>query len=69
MKKIACYLFSFLNFWMTSISAKTVNAKASTIDSAEAKIAQQANLLDKSYKIPGAHSGNYVHMIAKLVSQ
>jgi len=54
---------------MTSISAKTVTAKASTIDSAEAKIAQQANLLDKSYKIPGAHSGNYVHMIAKLVSQ
>ena len=63
--KILCTLAIFF-FGTSSVSAKTVTAKASTIDSAEAKISQQANSAGKSYKIIGAHTGNYVYMIAKL---
>lgn len=46
--------------------AQTVSARASTLDSAEAKIAAQAKKSGASYKIIAAHSKNGVYMIAQL---
>ncbi|EPS5557115.1 DUF1471 domain-containing protein [Enterobacter roggenkampii] len=39
---------------------------ASTLDSAEAKIAAKAKEAQTSYKILSAYTGNRVHMTAKL---
>ena len=50
-----------------SFAAQTVIASASTIDSAEAKIAAQAQEAGaSSYKITQAFTGNRVHMTAEL---
>ena len=50
-----------------SIAAQTVSATASTLDSAEAKIAAKAEQAGaSSYKITQAFTGNRVHMTAEL---
>lgn len=50
-----------------SFAAQTVTATASTMDSAEAKIAAKAQAAGaSSYKITEAYSGNRVHMTAEL---
>jgi len=46
--------------------AQGISATASTLDSAEAKIAAQAAELGASYKITGAQYNNGVHMTAEL---
>ncbi|MBX8911052.1 DUF1471 domain-containing protein [Enterobacter ludwigii] len=46
--------------------AQTVSATASTLDSAEAKIAAKAQEAETSYRIISASTGNRVHMIAVL---
>lgn len=53
--------FSSLSF------AETISATASTLDGAERKIALKAEKSGMSYKVIGAHTGNYTYMIAKLV--
>ena len=50
-----------------SFAAQTVSATASTLDSAEAKIAAKAEQAGaSSYKITQAFTGNRVHMTAEL---
>ncbi|UGS42871.1 YdgH/BhsA/McbA-like domain containing protein [Pseudocitrobacter corydidari] len=50
-----------------SFAAQTVTATASTLDSAEAKIAAKAEQAGaSSYKITQAFTGNRVHMTAEL---
>ena len=46
--------------------AQSVSATASTIDSAEARIAAQAKQMGASYKITEATVNNSVHMTAEL---
>lgn len=46
--------------------AQSVNATASTLDRAEAKIAAQAAEQGVSYKITSAQFNNRVHMTAEL---
>ncbi|KEY56990.1 DUF1471 domain-containing protein [Serratia sp. DD3] len=46
--------------------AQSVSVTASTLDSAEVKIAAQAAKQGASYKITSAHFNNGVHMTAKL---
>ncbi|KTS71768.1 DUF1471 domain-containing protein [Pantoea stewartii] len=46
--------------------AQTVTATGSTLDSAEAKIAAQAQDAGASYKITEANTNNGVHMTAEL---
>ncbi|WHS98498.1 MAG: hypothetical protein LZT29_01420 [Pantoea stewartii] len=46
--------------------AQTVTATGSTLDSAEAKIAVQAQDAGASYKITEANTNNGVHMTAEL---
>ena len=58
---IALSVVSFGSF------AQTVTATGSTIDSAEAKIAAQAQQAGTSYRIIEANSNNVVHMTAELV--
>ncbi|MBK0004593.1 MULTISPECIES: YdgH/BhsA/McbA-like domain containing protein [Erwiniaceae] len=58
---IALSVVSFGSF------AQTVTATGSTIDSAEAKIAAQAQQAGTSYRIIEANSNNGVHMTAELV--
>jgi len=47
--------------------AQTVVATGSTLDSAEAKIAAQAQQAGASYKIIEASGNNGVHMTAQLI--
>lgn len=47
--------------------AQSVTATASTLDSAEAKIAAQADRAGASYRIIEANSNNGVHMTAELI--
>lgn len=47
-------------------AAQTVTATGTTMDSAEAKIAAQAQEAGASYKITEAFTGNQVHMTAVL---
>ena len=50
-----------------SFAAQTVTATGSTLESAEAKIAAQAERAGASdYKINQAYTGNRVHMTAEL---
>ncbi|MEJ4046661.1 MULTISPECIES: YdgH/BhsA/McbA-like domain containing protein [unclassified Erwinia] len=58
---IALSVVSFGSF------AQTVTATGSTIDSAEAKIAAQAQQAGTSYRIIEANSNNGVHMTAQLI--
>ena len=51
-----------------SFAAQSVTATGSTLESAEAKIAAQAQQAGASdYKITSAYSGNRVHMTAELL--
>lgn len=51
-----------------SFAAQTVTATGSTLESAEAKIAAQAERAGTSdYKITQAYTGNRVHMTAELL--
>ncbi|AZL63569.1 DUF1471 domain-containing protein [Leclercia sp. 29361] len=56
-------LLSVVSF---SVMAQTVSVTASTLDSAEAKIAAKAKEAQTSYKILSAYTGDRVHMTAKL---
>jgi hypothetical protein len=56
----ALSLVSFASF------AQTINATASTLDDAEAKIASIAKQQGASYKIIAANGQNQVHMTAEL---
>ncbi|MBK0004596.1 DUF1471 domain-containing protein [Erwinia sp. S38] len=58
---IALSVVSFGSF------AQTVTATGATIDSAEAKIAAQAQQTGSSYRIIEANSNNGVHMTAQLI--
>ncbi|MBM7345532.1 YdgH/BhsA/McbA-like domain containing protein [Pantoea coffeiphila] len=58
---IALSVVSFGSF------AQTVTATGATIDSAEAKIAAQAQQAGTSYRIIEANSNNGVHMTAQLI--
>ncbi|PXV76928.1 DUF1471 domain-containing protein [Pantoea sp. PNA 03-3] len=49
-----------------AVFAQTVTATGSTLDSAEAKIAAQAQDAGASYKITEANTNNGVHMTAEL---
>ena len=51
---------------VVSFSGMAVSVTASTLDSAEAKIAAKAKEAQTSYKILSAYTGNRVHMTAKL---
>lgn len=67
MKKSRKFLFLVgLTIMSSAVSAKSITATGSTIDSAEAKIANKADSAGMSYKIIG---GNYVYMIAKLIAE
>ncbi|ADP10740.1 conserved uncharacterized protein [Erwinia sp. Ejp617] len=48
--------------------AQSVTATGTTLDSAEAKIATQAQQAGASYKITEANTHNGVHMTAELVN-
>ena len=64
-KKIALFaLFSGISF---ASVAQTVTASGDTIDSAEAKIAAQAEKAGASYQITEAFFNNHVHMTAELI--
>ncbi|ELH8609693.1 DUF1471 domain-containing protein [Enterobacter asburiae] len=67
-KTIVLCLFSLFSWTSLSSQAQTISAVAPTIDSAEARIARQAEDAGKSYKIIGTHNNNFVYMIARLVS-
>lgn len=64
-KKIAAIIVlstvSFASF------AQSVTATGTTLDSAEAKIAAQAEQAGASYKITEANTNNVVHMTAELI--
>lgn len=47
--------------------AQSITATASTLDDAEAKIAQQARDEGAQYKITESYAGNQVHMTARLI--
>ncbi|CCG89036.1 YdgH/BhsA/McbA-like domain containing protein [Erwinia piriflorinigrans] len=47
--------------------AQSVTATGTTLDSAEAKIAAQAQQAGASYKITEANTNNGVHMTAELI--
>ena len=47
--------------------AQSVTATGTTLDSAEAKIAAQAQQAGASYKITEANTNNVVHMTAELI--
>lgn len=55
-------------FSLMSVSgfAQSVTATASTLDSAEAKIAAQAQQQGAQYKITEASTSNIIHMTAEL---
>lgn len=58
---------SLLSVMAFGASAQSVTATASTLDSAEAAIAQKAKEMNASqYKITSAHMGNRVTMSAEL---
>lgn len=63
-KFAAVVVLSTLSF--TSF-AQSVTATASTLDSAEAKIAAQADRAGASYRIIEANTNNGVHMTAELI--
>lgn len=46
--------------------AQSITATASTLESAEAKIAAQAQQQDAQYRIIAASSNNVIHMTAEL---
>lgn len=50
----------------SSAFAQSISATASTLDSAEAKIAAQAQAAGASYKITSAQMKNKVYMTAEL---
>ena len=51
-----------------SFAAQSVTATGSTLESAEAKIAAQAEHTGASdYKITQTYTGNHIHMTAKLL--
>lgn len=51
-----------------SFAAQSITATGTTLDSAEAKIAAQAEQAGASdYKITSAYTGNRVHMTAELL--
>lgn len=68
MKNIKYFVAAFaLSAVFGSFAAETVTATASTLDSAEAKIAAKAEQAGaSSYKIIHAFTGNRVHMTAEL---
>ncbi|MFW8292570.1 YdgH/BhsA/McbA-like domain containing protein, partial [Klebsiella pneumoniae] len=47
--------------------AQSITATASTLDDAEAQIAQQAQKAGAQYKITESYAGNQVHMTATLL--
>ncbi len=47
--------------------AQSITATASTLDDAEAQIAQQAQKVGAQYKITESYAGNQVHMTARLI--
>lgn len=47
--------------------AQSVTATASTLDEAEAQIAQQAQEAGAQYKINESYASNQVHMTARLI--
>lgn len=58
---------SVLSVMAFGASAQSITATASTLDSAEAVIAQKAKQMNASdYKITSAHMGNRVTMSAEL---
>ncbi|MFU0446478.1 DUF1471 domain-containing protein [Pseudocitrobacter faecalis] len=58
---------SLLSVMAFGASAQSVTATATTLDSAEAAIAQKAKEMNASqYKITSAHMGNRVTMSAEL---
>ena len=63
----AIFAASLLSVAAFSASAQSVTATASTLDSAEAAIAQKAKEMNASdYKITSARMGNTVTMSAEL---
>lgn len=63
----AIFAVSLLSAAAFSASAQSVTATASTLDSAEAAIAQKAKEMNASdYKITSARMGNTVTMSAEL---
>ncbi|MHA1066473.1 DUF1471 domain-containing protein [Enterobacter ludwigii] len=64
MKSIKIFVsFATLSMMSFGAFAQSISATASTLDSAEAKIAAQG----ASYKIPSAQFNNRVHMTAELI--
>ena len=61
---VAVAALSVMSF---SSFAQSISATASTLDSAEAKIAAQANKQGAAYKITSAQFNNRVYMTAKLI--
>lgn len=57
---VALSVVSFAGF------AQSITATGSTLDDAEAHIAQQAQKAGATYKITESYSGNQVHMTATL---
>ena len=64
-KKIA--LASLISAISFASVAQTVTASGNTLDSAEAKIAAQAEKAGASYQITEAFFDNHVHMTAELI--
>ncbi|WP_336796222.1 DUF1471 domain-containing protein [Erwinia aphidicola] len=69
MKKFKLFSLAFV-LTLTSLSslAQNVTATASTLDSAEAKVAAQAKKANAGYKIIATLNKNRVYMVAKLIN-
>lgn len=68
MKTIKTFVAVALFALMSATSfAQTVTATASTLDAAEAKIANKAKTAGAGYTITEAYADNQVHMTARLI--
>ncbi|CAK9886996.1 MAG: hypothetical protein XXXJIFNMEKO3_03446 [Candidatus Erwinia impunctatus] len=69
MKKTSVFiLLASMSFISFGSLAQNITARAPTIDSAEALIAEQAKKLNAEYKIIATLDKNGVYMVAKIIN-